>query len=416
MKKSKLIKEIDNRIYFLIFVALLWSKEILLAYCRGAVLKIPVLSAGADYFIPALMFLMFLLSYRTIAERLRGADFVFIMVCLVVYVGEYVIFKRNRAYFERNHLNFFVGCLPLYFVGVALQGDDEEGIIRLLFRISCVSVVAFGVYTMLIKQMDSDIVRKGNMDSAYDLLPHACLVFYFTVKEFKWWKLLIVILAGISILMMGTRGAVLCFLVFILAVCALTIKFKRPVTIFILAGSCLIFFVFRGLTDRLIEAAYSIGRTLGLSTRVFDKLMSGDFTVSVARDSLKAIIRYYLRAYPVTGLGIYGDCYVTQGQYAHNLFVEIYAHFGYVMGTVITVALAILAFRGTRIVLKSRNDNSVVITLLLLCCCFKLAVSSSYLRESFFWLMLGYFAATIRSDRLAGGSKHVALKNSRFIK
>jgi hypothetical protein len=199
-------------------------------------------------------------------------------------------------------------------------------------------------------------------------------------------------------------------------VSALTIRFKRPLTLLIMVVVCALFILFKGLTDMLVEAAYEICETFGLSTRVFDKLLSGDFTVSVARDNIKNVIRYYLHAYPIQGLGIYGDCFVTKGQYAHNLFLEIYSHFGYLMGTIITLGMTVVVYRGTRIALKSGNDNARVITLLLLCCCFKLIVSSSYLREPFLWLMIGYFAGTIRDNSKEIVSRSGYLRNSKFIK
>ena len=58
MRISNLIKKIDNRIYFKIFVAMLWSEAILLEYIRGAILKLPIVSGFADYVIPCAMFVV----------------------------------------------------------------------------------------------------------------------------------------------------------------------------------------------------------------------------------------------------------------------------------------------------------------------------------------------------------------------
>lgn len=416
MKKSKLIKKIDNQIYFRIFVAFLWSREILLNYFRGFLLKIPVLSAASDYIIPAMLFLMFLLSYETIAERLRGADFVFVIACILIYVANYLFFKRNRDFFKMEWMNFLIGSLPFYFVGVALKADDEGTVLKLLYRISCASVIAFCIYILFVNEMDDFIMRNGDMNSAYNILPHACLTFYYVIKEFKWYRLVVFLISALSLLMMGTRGAVLCLLVFIVLCSAVTIRFKRPLLLLAMAVICILFVVFKELTDRLMEAAYSISESLGLSTRVFDKLLSGNFAVSDARTYLRERVRYYLLAYPVVGLGIYGDRAVSGGQYVHNLFLEIYGHFGFLMGTLITAAFIILFYRGIRGVFKSGNRNAQLIVLLLIGCCFKLLVSSSYLREPFFWLLLGYFVAVSREYRPAVGTDRLSVGKSRLIK
>ncbi len=416
MRKSKLIKKVDNGIYFKVFLALLWSKEILLNYCRGFLMKVPVLSAASDYIIPAVLFLMFLLSYKIIAERLRGADFVFVMSCVLVYVASYLFFKRNRDFFRIEWMNFLIGGLPFYFVGVALKSDDEGAVLKLLYRISCASVIAFCVYFIFINEMEDVTLRSGDMNSAYNILPHACLTFYYMIKEFKVHRLLVFALSAVSLLMMGTRGAVLCLFVFIVLSTAVTVQFKRPVVLLSMALICVLFVMFKELTDWLIDLAYSIGENLGLSTRVFDKLLSGDFAVSDSRVYLKERVRYYLQAYPFTGLGIYGDRVVSGGQYVHNLFLEIYSQFGILMGTILTVALTALGYRVIRCVFKSGDRNAQLIILLLLSCCFKLVVSSSYLREPFFWLLLGYYIAVIRENKMNERRERIPIKKSKLIK
>ncbi len=401
MRDSKLIKKTDNRIYFKIFVALLWSKEILLNYFRGFLLKIPVLSAASDYIIPVILFLMFLLSFKTISERLSGSDFTFVMACILIYAANWLLFRRNRPYFKKEWVDFLIGSLPFYFVGVALKSDDEGEILKLLHRISCISIVAFCVYVLFVNEMDTFTMRNGDMNSAYNLLPHACLTFYYLIKEFKWHRLLIFLVSGLSLLMLGTRGAVLCLLVFIVLCSAVTIRFKRPIVLLAMAFICILFLAFKELTDMLMDGAYSISERLGLSTRVFDKLLSGDFTVSDARTELRERVQAYILANPLLGLGIYGDRFVSGGQYVHNLLLEIYGQFGMLMGTIITAALLIVSYQGIRNVFKSGDRNGQLIVLLLLGCCFKLSISSSYMREPFFWLLLGYFVAVNRNYRFA---------------
>lgn len=398
MRRNDLIKKIDNRIYFKIFVAMLWSESILLEYIRGAMLNLPIVSMLANYIVPCSMFIVFMMGYKTFTERLRGQDFVFVMTCLVVYVFEFWLYKRNRDYFRISYTEFIIGSLPFYFVGVALRGDDGE-ILDWLYKISCVTVVAFALYMSFINQMNSNILRGGDMSSSYNILPHACLTFYYMMKKFNWRRLAIFLLAAVFLLMMGTRGSIVCLLLFVLVVTAITIRFQKPILLLVVAAICVLLISFRGITDFLIDIAYDVGEKFGLSTRVFDKFLSGDFTSSTGRTVIREKIEYYLREYPIVGLGIYGDIFVTKGQYAHNFFLEVYAHFGYLIGTILTVAFSIYVIRSVIYVFKIKDENAQLVTLLLLSCCFKLVVSGSYLREPFFWLMLGYFVSLLRERR-----------------
>ncbi len=419
MKKSNLIKKIDNQIYFKVFVALLWAKSILLEYVRSAMVKLPILSAVSEYIIPCTMFMMFLLAFKTITERLRGADFVFIMACIVVYVFEFWVFKDNRPYFEMLYMEFVMGCLPFYFVGVALRGDDGD-ILKWLYRISSATILAFSFYVLFINQMEDVTLRGGDMASAYNLLPHTCLAFYYLMKEFKWRRLILFLVAAIAILMMGSRGPVLCVGLFVVIFSVLTIRLRRPYVLIGIIVLCAIFVLIPNLFDYMIQGAYVLGQRFGLSTRIFDKILSGNFTASSGRATIRQQIHYYLQNEPVVGLGLYGDRYVTKGFYAHNLFLEIYAHFGYLLGTILMVSFVILILRGMIYVFKSKDENARCISLLLLCCCCKLMVSSSYLREPFLWLMVGYFVALLRENRVTGvlgnGSNRIRKKQSKFVK
>lgn len=415
MRKSSLTKKIDNTIYFKIFVALLWTRGILQEYVRGALLKIPGLSAVANYVIPGVLILAFLLSYKTIADRLRGADFIFVMACILIFVFEFYAFPKNRAYFEILYQDFLLGALPFYFVGVALRGDDKE-LVQWMYRVSCVSILAFTFYMFFLNQMEGVTLRGGDMDSAYNLLPHVCLSFYFAMKEFNWRRLVLFLIGAVCLVMMGTRGAVLCLLIFMFVAVILTKKLRNPIVILGLVLTALLLLFFDSLTNALIDLAYTVANTFGLSTRIFDKMLSGSLMGSSGRQEIRQRITYYLSESTITGLGIYGDVLVAEGLYAHNLILELIAHYGYYIGSLFFIALVVLVWRGISYSIKTEDDNTQLVSFLLLCCSFKLMLSSSYLREPFLWIMMGYFVALIREQRCQDESQMKRTKESRYIK
>ena len=133
MSKSKLIRTVDNQIYFVIFLVLLWTRDILLEYFRGLLLNLPFTSAIAGLIVPLIMVIFFVLSLGTMTERLKGVDITFISACLVVYCAHYLLFPDSRYYYERNGTAFLFAALPFYFVGIAINDDDYQTRILELF-------------------------------------------------------------------------------------------------------------------------------------------------------------------------------------------------------------------------------------------------------------------------------------------
>ncbi len=419
MRKSQLIKKHNNQIYFKIFIALLWAESILLNYIRGVMVNLPLISGVADYVIPCVIFVSFMMASKTITGRLRGSDFVFIMSCIVVFAFEYWVYAKNRAYFRMLYMEFITGCLPFYFVGVALRGDDKD-VLDWLYRISAVTIVTFSIYMLFVNSMEGLTLSGGDMASAYNILPHSCLAFYYVMKKFKWHRLILFVVSAIAILMMGSRGPVLCLGVFVIVVSVLTIRLNKPYVLIGIIVLSAVFVLIPDLLDRLMESGYALGERYGLSTRIFDKITSGNFTVSSGRNVIRQKIRYHLRQVPVVGLGIYGDRYVTEGYYAHNFFLEVYAHFGYLLGTIICVSFTLFVVRGLAYAFQAKDESAQGIALVLLCCCIKLMVSSSYLRDLFLWLLIGYVAGLLRENRtthvLGTKRKSQVRKKSKFVK
>ena len=179
----------------------------------------------------------------------------------------------------------------------------------------------------------------------------------------------------------------------------LNVSLKNPklwVALILLAAVAIIF---GNLIEILIEFARDLASDLGLSTRVLDKYQSGTFAVSDGRVDIREKVMAALAEEPILGLGIYGDRHVAGGQYAHNVFVEILAHYGYLIGAIFLICLAVLLLRALRFVHKKKESDSLLILLLLLGCNLKLFVSGTYIAEPFFFLLIGYAASLVRRKR-----------------
>ena len=414
MNRRQLLEENHNSIFFTLFIAVLWSKQILLSYVTAALKKLPIPEVIADALVPAMLFILFLLSYQTITERLRGEDFVFVFAILIIYALSYSMFLGIRAYYADYAKNFLTTILPFYFVGVVIRGEEEGPLVRYLYILSVLSIIAFFCYMFFVHEMTVRFIRGGDMDSAYRLLPHICLIFYRAVDTRKPLGILLFILGTVCLMLLGTRGAVLCLLIFILLTFAVNEKMHKPLLFLFLGFVVLLLLAFPEILNSFFDWVYELGQRFGMSTRIFDKAKSGELITSTGRISLITKIKYYLEKQPFIGLGIYGDRFVTNGQYVHNLFFELWAHFGYVIGSFVLILIASLTVSAAMYAVRSCSENTKILALVLVAYCLKLLVSSSYLAEPLFWLTVGYFTALRREKNHLRREDLKQLQNKRL--
>lgn len=395
-QESKLIKQKDREIYFTILVVLLWCNSIILDYVRGFMLKLPIIGYAANLILPVILGAFFLLSMKTVLARLSSTDLLIVMGMLVVYFVHWAIYPGNAYYYPENIGPFLLGRMPLYFVGAAFCSERQEQRLTILYKVSILTIYVFTLYHLVLHPLDDFAMSTGDMNSSYNLLPHACLVFYRMMQKPNGWNISAFSMSCLLLFMLGSRGPVLCILVFAVVVLFMGKNVKRVVMFSAIALFVLLAFFFDDLVYTVLNWAYELADTLGLSTRVFDKYLSGDFTVSGSRTQIQDAVMHYLNETPIFGLGIYGDRRVAGGHYAHNIFIEILAHYGYVIGSILLITIATFVIRSYLFASKRGDGVSVLVLMLLLGCNLKLVVSGSYLLEPFFFFLIGYCVAQLR--------------------
>lgn len=396
VRESKLIKQKDQEIYFTILVILLWCESILLDYLRGFLLKLPFIGLAADMLMPVLIGAFFLLSLKPMMTRLSGTDILIVIGILVVYFVHWAMYPGNSYYYEGNLWPFLLGRLPLYLVGATFCSDRQEERLSILYKASILTIYGFTVYQLVLHPLDEFAMSTGDMNSSYNLLPHACLVFYRMLQKPNGWNISGFVLSCLLLFMLGSRGPVLCIVVFAVVVLLVGKNVKRPVMFFIIALCAVLLFFFEDLLQIVLNWAYNLAETFGLSTRVFDKYLSGDFAVSNSRTQIQDAVMHYLNENPVFGLGIYGDRRVAGGHYAHNIFIEILAHHGYVIGSILLITIGTYVVRTYLFARREGDGVSLLVLMLLLGCNLKLVVSGSYLLEPFFFFLIGYCVTQMR--------------------
>ena len=103
------------------------------------------------------------------------------------------------------------------------------------------------------------------------------------------------------------------------------------------------------------------------------------------RDRLYEIVWKEVLTHPILGLGLAGDRPLIGG-YVHNFFIEIIAHFGFLLGSLLLVLFIVLMLRA----LMAKDLKRYEMLIVWMCLGFvPLQVSSSYLINMNFWILLG---------------------------
>ena len=134
----------------------------------------------------------------------------------------------------------------------------------------------------------------------------------------------------------------------------------------------------------LVFAAKFLGK-IGFESRTLLLLLRGEIlTHDSGRNLLRMKAFQAIKANPFTGNGI-GSDFRLLGTYTHNLFLDLFMHYGVVFGVLIVVAFM------TIISVSFYKSENKMFTFLMFCFGFlPLMVSGTYLVEAALWIYLGY--------------------------
>ena len=130
------------------------------------------------------------------------------------------------------------------------------------------------------------------------------------------------------------------------------------------------------------------------SSRAFQLLRGGEMIShdSGREEDVYAVIRPHIMERPVTGWGIGADRHFLDGSYSHNVFIEVFIHYGIFLGSLLFFAYflwGLRLFRSRRVKMMDAGREFVV--MMFLYGFVPLLVSGSYLIDFRVWVMIGYF-------------------------
>ncbi len=389
----KIPTKITSRDFYKLLLVLFWGKNFVSVYLRAVFLRLPVISQFADYIIPCITLICGLFAFPYIAKRLSGKDILFALVVMTAYMLNLLIYRQNYDYLMEIAPEFWLSVFPVLFLGLRLDPKED---VQLLYYVSLINIWLHFVYILVFGEdlSQEQSLYSGSMSRAYNLLPQLLMVSLVTFQKPNIWNIATLTMGSVYLFSCGTRGAILCLFAFVLIYFISRTSGRQRLILYVLMAIAMVLLLM--FYDGILLWMRSVASALGMSERIFNAIQSESFFVSDSRVILAKQAMEAIAARPVLGYGIAGDRGVL-GVYAHNIFLELLVSFGLVQGIILFLYLIQLVARAY---FKAQGKWGKELVLMLLCSAFlKLFISSSYLLEPLFFLMLGVCTNQIRINK-----------------
>lgn len=368
--------------------------SILLGYWRGINNHLPVLGTMTDELEWCIVLAPILLSLPKLWKRIKTSDHIFVFACLICYLLNIQLFPQNADVLVNRLFSFSLLTLPYYYIGVTL---DIKRFYNFFYYISVVAVFMCAFYELLYAQSASytgDVdTSEYNMELAYSILPHVLMVSWRALKSFVILNIAPMLLGLMLLLSFGTRGPVICAIVFI----AIYLLFIRPSkyqkTMRIITVTCAVYAM--SFLDQFMTFMQLMTFQLGMSTRIFDKYFEGGLGDSLGRDYIReTLLRELSIDNSLFGHGVLGS-YPYVNTYPHNIVLEFLFSFGWVWGIAILFCIVYIIAK----MLINTHQCEINVTfgiILVIASILKLCFSSTFVDDALFFMLLGYCVNSLR--------------------
>lgn len=326
--------------------------------------------------------LAFLYALPTVLKR-RKVEFIGgYFTAVFIFILHYLIFPDNHLYLKELLFPFFVMSFPAFVYSLSIR---NWGTFKEIMKKSSYIVFVFG--TVLGGLIFAGRASAGTYSmslSYYMLLPSIM----FLDELFDKFSVRILLFVGISLLVilaLGSRGAILCIVVFVFLKSIrpnVKLTYKRALTYFGLFGAGIIGYLH---LSRILDSLYTLLLSFGINSRSISLFLRDEVHLS-GRDRIYESLILEVANNPFLGVGIGGDRLTRGGGYAHNLFLEILVNFGVILGPIVIVLLCVLIIKS--LLNKDREKYTFFIIWLSLGFV-HLMVSSTYITDIRFWIFLG---------------------------
>lgn len=325
--------------------------------------------------------LVFLYSFPVVFKRNKKTLLITYSIALFVVTLHYLMYPENQKIIIDLIFPLFFMCIPGFIYSKSLK---DITVFKEVMRKSSYIIFFIGIIIQTLVFLGNVSIGTYSMALSYYLLFSALLFADEIIDSFRFRTLVMLIITILIIFALGSRGPLLSLIVFVLLK---LIKQKRRITYqkFIITLA-FVFALIISLTNlnKIFNLLYRILLEHGINSRTLWIFINEDFYLS-GRDTIYNLLLEHIANKPILGYGIGGDR-VLIGGYAHNIFLELLIDYGVIVGGILLLLLILtLIYR-----LASKNEKYYnVVSIWISYGFIHLIVSSSYLTDIKFWILLG---------------------------
>lgn len=381
--------------YFMLslLICTAWASK-LLFYIQSIINHIPVLCNYSGELVIFFVVLIVLLSLPALLSRFTIADYSFYLGCLLIYGLNFLFYPENYDPLCENAFTCLFWVFPCYFIGRIIE-PEAFFIVFVWFAGICIvmDLFYFTIYVQSAKSLKDakEILSYDNMFAAYQLLPHVLIMAWATMRKFNLFTLILTLIGILLLLSFGSRGPLACAGLFFMIYFFFFMKFRfsEYVKICVMGVGILLFFYQKQIALFL----KTIFDDMSLSTRIVDRILGGGLAHDTGRSWLTDKLYNILENNDsFFGCGLFGS--QRYGIiYSHSFVCDLHVTFGYYIGTLILIALVLIFVAG---IWTCRSKMDMAFILLLFCTSVaKLFLSSTFLFEPLFFMLIGFCIANI---------------------
>lgn len=299
-------------------------------------------------------------------------------------------------------------AVVLYFC-TYLMGNlgTETGFKYMIY--TCVSVIPFSIMAYCIK--DVKILYQVMKKSSYWQIALLSLMWFVHnegyVMSYSYWllwvslihineffkrknigNLILVIYELFTILVIGSRGPVLCIGVYIILRIFTEKKYRKVQVALLAVGGMFIVYY-----NQIGQVLLKLFNDLGIQSRSLTLLLTNIKYLSGREWWYETTIQY-IKMHPHMGNGIAGYTKIFE-DYPHNLILEIYFSFGIWIGTGLILGLTYLIYKS----MKIHGNEKEILLILLAYGGVQLLISGTFLKSFIFGMFLAIAISTIQKKK-----------------
>ena len=263
-------------------------------------------------------------------------------IAILILLLHIIIFPDNYIYIKQNSLRFL---LPIVIPNVLclMYLKDISIVESALYKISWFTAFLALIYVVNFFS-GRFLIESYSMSLSYGLL----LPMLSLYSDKRWYSILAALFLFIIVISIGSRGAAIVFLLYVVYD---TFQYNKKYIIPSIIA-IVVFFLFLPSLATWLD-------TIGISSRTLNLLLGDEIGYMSGRDTIydNAIAVFWSN--PIKGVGLFGDRVFMNGHYVHNFILELYLNWGIIVATLILFYFG-WKFISTYIKSDKKNRNTLV--------------------------------------------------------